>query len=83
MTPNLISSIVGVPRVTDPCFPWPIDSTPSRRQMVELFADGAPTRWRWKGRGGFQINALRDDDRLIYHVMINQVLPVKSLAIVT
>lgn len=58
------------------------DGTPSRRQMVEHFIDGQPHQMSVEGEGGFLINALKDKHRLMYHVMISRVLPIKSLAIV-
>jgi hypothetical protein len=47
--------------------------------MVERFANGCPHQMSMEEEGGFLINALKDNDQLMYHVMISRVLLMNSL----
>jgi hypothetical protein len=45
VTPTLINTITGAPRVRDLAYPYPVDHLPARADLVACFAEGALTKW--------------------------------------
>ena len=56
VTPDLINTIIGVPRVRNPEFPWPVDHLPTQAEMVEYFVKGRLHEMEMEGKGSFQIH---------------------------
>ena len=83
VTPTLISTIIGVPCVRDPTYPYPFDHLPTRTDIVRCFVEGHPHQIELDGEGRFLMSDFRNDVRCIYHILASLVLPVISHTLIT
>ena len=83
MTPTLISTIMGTPRVRDPKYPWLANYLPTRIELVECFVEGYPHQIETEGESSFQMHDLNNNARCIYRILVNRILLVLSLTMIT
>ena len=83
VTPNLISTIIGTPRVPNSVYPWPVDHLPTWAEMVEYFAEGRLHEMETEGENSFQIHDFINEVWCIYCILMSRVLPVLSLTLIT
>jgi hypothetical protein len=83
VTPDLIGTITGAPRVHNSEYSCPVDHLQTQAKMVVCFAKGCPHHIEIKGKGSFQIHDFNNEVRCIYRVVMSRVLPVLSLTMIT
>ena len=73
VTPSLISTIAGVPRVRDLTYPYPVDHLPTCANMIAYFVERHPHQMELDGEGNFQMSDFNNDIHCIYHILASRV----------